>query len=235
MAIDLIALALAKQYTDKLVKEVAAIGGKFVSYDKKQTLTDEQKARARDNIDAIDESDLRIIPIDRIVDYNGVQELSYIENSPHGGRFCTRRIYLDSTYINSGNYIFVAPVPDDCVVQTINFYFKSSNGTEKIVRVAIAVKHALYYKIALDAKNKLITIYEILSNGENHITYDDNGDFVSNESVSNITTKNLVSKLNSLLKEEDALALVTEMELVDPVAAEDGSIYIDENGALYSL
>lgn len=35
--------------------------------------------------------------------------------------------------------------------------------------------------------------------------------------------------------ENDALSLVMELDLVSPVAAEDGSIYTDENGALYSL
>lgn len=41
--------------------------------------------------------------------------------------------------------------------------------------------------------------------------------------------------MRSEIEEEDALAIVTDMELVSPVAAEDGSIYTDENGALYSL
>lgn len=35
--------------------------------------------------------------------------------------------------------------------------------------------------------------------------------------------------------EDDALSLVTELNLVSLAAAEDGSIYTDENGALYSL
>ena len=39
----------------------------------------------------------------------------------------------------------------------------------------------------------------------------------------------------SEIEEEDALAIVTDMNLVSPVTAEDGSIYTDENGALYSL
>lgn len=39
----------------------------------------------------------------------------------------------------------------------------------------------------------------------------------------------------SEIEEEDALAVVMDMNLVSPVAAEDGSIYTDENGALYSL
>lgn len=39
----------------------------------------------------------------------------------------------------------------------------------------------------------------------------------------------------SEIEEMDALSLVAEMNLVSPVTAEDGSIYIDENGALYSL
>ena len=33
----------------------------------------------------------------------------------------------------------------------------------------------------------------------------------------------------------DAVELATEMGLVSPVAAEDGAIYTDENGAMYSL
>lgn len=39
----------------------------------------------------------------------------------------------------------------------------------------------------------------------------------------------------SEIEEEDALAIVTDMNLVSPVTAEDGSIYTDENGTLYSL
>ena len=35
--------------------------------------------------------------------------------------------------------------------------------------------------------------------------------------------------------ENDALSLAMELDLVSPVAAEDGSIYTDENGVLYSL
>ena len=39
----------------------------------------------------------------------------------------------------------------------------------------------------------------------------------------------------SEIEEEDAIELATELNLVSPVAAEDGSIYTDENGVLYSL
>lgn len=35
--------------------------------------------------------------------------------------------------------------------------------------------------------------------------------------------------------EDSALEIVMELGLVDPVAAEDGSIYTDENGVIYSL
>lgn len=35
--------------------------------------------------------------------------------------------------------------------------------------------------------------------------------------------------------EDDALALVAELSLVEPVSAEDGSIYTDENGVIYTL
>lgn len=41
--------------------------------------------------------------------------------------------------------------------------------------------------------------------------------------------------MRSEIEEEDAISLATEMGLVSTVAAEDGSIYTDENGALYSL
>lgn len=35
--------------------------------------------------------------------------------------------------------------------------------------------------------------------------------------------------------EEDALAILMEMEFIEPVAAADGSVFTDSNGALYSL
>jgi hypothetical protein len=37
------------------------------------------------------------------------------------------------------------------------------------------------------------------------------------------------------IEDEDAIKIVTELNLVAPVAADDGAIYTDENGALYSL
>lgn len=41
--------------------------------------------------------------------------------------------------------------------------------------------------------------------------------------------------LRSEVEEEDAIQIAAEMGLVSPVAADDGSIYTDENGATYSL
>jgi hypothetical protein len=37
------------------------------------------------------------------------------------------------------------------------------------------------------------------------------------------------------VEETDAIELAAKLELVFPVAAEDGSIYTDENGIVYSL
>lgn len=46
----------------------------------------------------------------------------------------------------------------------------------------------------------------------------------------------LTTKIDrSEIEEIDAVELVAELGLVSPVAAEDDSIYTDENGALYSL
>ena len=39
----------------------------------------------------------------------------------------------------------------------------------------------------------------------------------------------------SEISEDNALKLVTEMNLVEPVTADDGSIYTDENGVVYTL
>ena len=41
--------------------------------------------------------------------------------------------------------------------------------------------------------------------------------------------------LKNEVEEIDAIELATNMGLVSPAATEDGSIYTDENGALYSL
>lgn len=41
--------------------------------------------------------------------------------------------------------------------------------------------------------------------------------------------------LRNEVEEIDAIELVAKMGLVSPTAAEDGSIYTDENGVLYSL
>jgi hypothetical protein len=41
--------------------------------------------------------------------------------------------------------------------------------------------------------------------------------------------------LKKEVEETGAIELATEMGLISPITAEDGSIYTDENGALYSL
>ena len=41
--------------------------------------------------------------------------------------------------------------------------------------------------------------------------------------------------LRSEVEEIDAIELVTKTGLISPATAEDGSIYTDENGVLYSL
>jgi hypothetical protein len=41
--------------------------------------------------------------------------------------------------------------------------------------------------------------------------------------------------LRSEIEEVDALEILMEMNMVAPVTAADGSVYVDENGAMYSL
>lgn len=46
----------------------------------------------------------------------------------------------------------------------------------------------------------------------------------------------LATKIDrSEIEEEDAIAIVAEMGLVSPTVADDGSIYTDENGDVYTL
>lgn len=41
--------------------------------------------------------------------------------------------------------------------------------------------------------------------------------------------------LRNEVEEEDAIQIVADMGLVSPIAAEDGAIYTDENGDVYTL
>ena len=46
----------------------------------------------------------------------------------------------------------------------------------------------------------------------------------------------LATKIDrSEIEEEDAVNIAAEMGLVSPVAAEDGAVYTDENGDIYTL
>ena len=48
--------------------------------------------------------------------------------------------------------------------------------------------------------------------------------------------RNLDTKIDrSEFTEENAIKFVIDMDLVSPIVANDGSIYTDENGAIYSL
>lgn len=46
----------------------------------------------------------------------------------------------------------------------------------------------------------------------------------------------LATKIDrSEIEEIDAIEIAADMGLVSPITSEDGSVYIDENGVLYSL
>lgn len=46
----------------------------------------------------------------------------------------------------------------------------------------------------------------------------------------------LATKIDrSEIEEIDAIEIVTELGLISPIATEDGSVYTDENGDMYSL
>ena len=48
--------------------------------------------------------------------------------------------------------------------------------------------------------------------------------------------KSLIDRVQSkLLDENDAIKIATETKLISPVAAENGAIYTDENGVIYTL
>lgn len=43
------------------------------------------------------------------------------------------------------------------------------------------------------------------------------------------------NEVTPLLKEKDAIKLATDMDFIEPIIADDGSIYTDRNGNIYSL
>lgn len=49
------------------------------------------------------------------------------------------------------------------------------------------------------------------------------------------TDENSLAFIKNKPDENDALELLVEMNVIDPVVADDGSVYTDENGAMYSL
>jgi hypothetical protein len=51
------------------------------------------------------------------------------------------------------------------------------------------------------------------------------------EQLQNISLDDIKNKPN----EDDALELISEMGLVEPVLSEDGFVFVDETGAIYSI
>lgn len=48
--------------------------------------------------------------------------------------------------------------------------------------------------------------------------------------------RKLIEKVESrLLNDEDAIEIAVDMDLVSPAASEDGAMYTDKNGVIYSL
>lgn len=202
MGIDFVTLALAKKYADEKGGSGTGVSGNFVAYDKKQNLTDKQKSQARANIGAANSGDLTILPIDRVVDYGVEYEASA------SGSFYRHMIYLTNAMANVDNYIFKIQIPEGCTAQHILIRYKNPDGTLGIARMLYNLKNAVYLWFSIDTSARCIAVYEILSNREWRFTYDEDGVYSDSAETTNITSDNLVAKLNSLLNSSDYIPSV---------------------------
>lgn len=218
----------------------------FVSYNE-QTLTNEQKAQARANIDAVANNDMCIIPIENIVDFGGEHTIKITgdENTFYGGPICTRKINLDYSFAGCPSHIFMSKLPDGCAVQQFWLNFKKPDGSTTLCSFISGVSTTEYFIFSVYPKGKNIVIYTLLANSQTVITYDDNGDYVSSFVNSNIDSNNLINKLNSLLSSssyvpsadadvttkkyvDDALTLKADQTALDEVSALVGDTAVSE-------
>lgn len=138
----------------------------------------------------VDDS-LTILPIEKITDFGA--ETSVWTNEVTYRRY----IDLNHTMTNSSNVIFNIYIPDGYTKQMAWFRFVNSDGTYTTILVTGAARQTLLYHITNDPENKTITIYEIYYGNSFEISYDDDGNFVSKASTANVTSYNILTKLNS--------------------------------------
>lgn len=257
MGIDFVTLALAKKYADEKGGSGTGVSGNFVAYDKKQNLTDKQKSQARANIGAANSGDLTILPIDRVVDYGVDYEETITAASLYGGNVCRHIINLTPTMDGIDNYIFKVQIPDDCVAQHVMIGLKNPNGGTSGAILMQALRNAIFLWISIDTSSRVIAFYELLSNREWRITYDQNGGYVGKTSTTNITSDNLIAQFNSLSKassyvpsadtdvatkgyiveaiseqiatDNEVIELLMQEDMFPVVMDSDGSILADEN------
>lgn len=59
--------------------------------------------------------------------------------------------------------------------------------------------------------------------------------FVNNQPDWNQNDKNAIDYIKNKPTKEEALELLTELNFVEPITNSDGSLFVDNNGALYTL
>lgn len=139
----------------------------------------------------VDDS-LTIVPIEKITDFGG----GITVTTASDGTSCTRLIDLNAKMVNPSSLIFkCSPVANGTHVLGLRFI--GSDGERNSLTVISKTSSSYLFHIINDSKNKMIIIYEIYYGNSFEISYDDDGNFVSKTSTANVTSYNILTKLNS--------------------------------------
>lgn len=136
-------------------------------------------------------------------------------------------------YWNNDKYTFIAKQYSDFLISIGNTDLLTGDKTKEPILIMFQVSGAaclVYSTSAIDVLNLKVTKQETIVHpiDPKYLPTSIQPDWAETDETS-------LSYIKNKPDENDALALVTEMGLVEPVAAEDGSIYTDENGVVYSL
>lgn len=181
--------------------EMSVIFIKIVSKENGYHVVSIEKVKKEDNIKQLDEKfipdtiartdNLTILPIERLADFGGSAEV----DSSGCIDLCVR-----ASMQNPTNYLFKTEINNS--PKSLMFRFINSDGTKQLLNIFTKTYSSLLYHITNDTNNKCIIIYDIYFCKSYELFYDDDGNFVSRVSTSNVTSHNVLDELNSKMRSD---------------------------------
>lgn len=145
--------------------------------------------------------DLTILPIERLADF-GIEYNETLTSGSSGTAVRKNIAFNANALADISKYVFRVEASDNYSMEQLRLYFGALNPSDLKAMMNLNSVSS-FYRIINDKKNKELSFINLTNELNSYVfSYDNNGDFLSFISLSNVNTYNILTSLNSKTKSD---------------------------------